>query len=197
LNVIQTTPLPEMLLNSVMLVGGIVVFMYVLRFLDGVFLGNRIAANYAIKPRGDNRLLSVVLAHYLHANRRHLFANTVPFFILAFLIAFDGLDEFAVATIIIMLIAGVGTWLFGSQGVHLGASGLITGYFGFVILRGWVTGNVPAIIIGIFIGIIYFGILGMVFARRQGASNVMHFFGFLGGLLAAWVWSQLLAASVI
>ncbi len=186
-----------MLLNSVMLVGGIVVFMYVLRFLDGVFLGNRIAANYAIKPRGDNRLLSVVLAHYLHANRRHLFANTVPFFILAFLIAFDGLDEFAVATSIIMLIAGVGTWLFGSQGVHLGASGLITGYFGFVILRGWVTGNVPAIIIGIFIGIIYFGILGMVFGRRQGASNVMHFFGFLGGLLAAWVWSQLLASSVI
>ena len=186
-----------MLLNSAMLVGGIVVFMYALRFLDGVFLGNRIAANYAIKPRGDNRLLSVVLAHYLHGNRQHLFANTVPFFVLAFLIAFDGLDEFVVATIVIMLIAGVGTWLFGSQGVHLGASGLITGYFAFVILRGWLTGNVPAIIVGIFIGIIYFGILELAFSRHKGLSNVMHFFGFAGGLLAAWVWSQLLASSVI
>lgn len=189
MNAAETPLLPEMITSAALVVGGMVVLMYVLRILDGIVLHNRLAANFAIKPRDNNRLLSVVLAHFIHANRQHLFANTVPFAVLAFIIALSGLVEFAVATIVIMLVAGLGTWIFGSQGHHLGASGLITGYFGFILARGWFTREPLSIIIAVIVGIIYFGILSMAFGRRKGVSNVMHLFGFIGGIAGGWVWS--------
>lgn len=165
------------------------VIMYLLRFFDFLLFKNRIAANYSIKPRAKTRILAVVLAHYLHANRQHIFANTIPYFILGSIIALSSLEEFIVASLAVMLVGSTCTYMFGSDGAHLGASGLITGFFGFILTRGFFTRDAQAVLVGFVVMAIYYGIFRIVFSHRKGVSNVMHFWGFVGGIVGAWLWS--------
>lgn len=167
-------------------------FMYVLHLLDGFLLKKRLTNAYGLKPRQGNNLLSPVLAHTLHGSWKHLFSNSLPFAILGSIIALTNLRAFWIATAAIVVIGSLGTWLVGAGGRHLGASGLVTGYFGYVVSEGFFNQNVQSALIGIVVGVFYFGIFRMVFGRFKGISNVMHFFGFFGGVLGAWMMPFLL-----
>ena len=167
-------------------------FMYVLHLLDGFLLKKRLTNTYGLKPRQGNNLLSPVLAHTLHGSWKHLFSNSLPFAILGSIIALTNLRAFWIATAAIVVIGSLGTWLLGAGGRHLGASGLVTGYFGYVVSEGFFNQNIQSALIGIVVGVFYFGIFRMDFGRFKGVSNVMHLFGFLGGLLGAWMMPFLL-----
>jgi membrane associated rhomboid family serine protease len=173
-------------LKAVLLV---LLVMYVLQLSDGYVFRRRLADTYSIKPRQGNRLLAPLLAHTLHGNWKHLFGNSVPFVVLGSIIALTNLQKFWLATASIMVVGSMGTWLLGSSEGrgHLGASGLITGYFGYVISQGFFSQDVQLALMGIIISVFYFGVFRLVFGRYKGISNVMHFFGFLGGLLGAWL----------
>ncbi len=175
-------------LQSVLLA---LLFMYLLHLMDGFLFKRRLAASYSLKPRRGNNLLSPFLAHTLHGSWKHLFGNSLPFVILGSIIALPHAQTFWLVTAVIMIVGSLGTWFIGSTGVHLGASGLITGYFGYIIFRGPLSENVTDTMLGLLVGLFYFGIFRMVFRRTKGVSNVMHFFGFLGGLTAAWVLPQI------
>ncbi len=166
--------------------------MYVLHLLDGFLLKKRLTNAYSLKPRQGNNLLSPVLAHTLHGSWKHLFSNSLPFAILGSIIALTNLRAFWIATAAIVVIGSLGTWLLGAGGKHLGASGLVTGYFGYVVSEGFFNQNVQSALIGIVVGVFYFGIFRLVFGRFKGISNVMHFFGFCGGVLGAWMMPFLL-----
>ncbi len=166
--------------------------MYVLHLLDGFLLKKRLTNAYGLKPRQGNNLLSPVLAHTLHGSWKHLFSNSLPFAILGSIIALTNLRAFWIATAAIVVIGSLGTWLLGAGGKHLGASGLVTGYFGYVVSEGFFNQNVQSALIGIVVGVFYFGIFRLVFGRFKGISNVMHFFGFCGGVLGAWMMPFLL-----
>jgi membrane associated rhomboid family serine protease len=167
----------------------LLVIMYLLHFFDFLLFKKRIAANYSIRPRAKTRILAIVLAHYLHANRQHIFANTIPYFILGSVIALSSLEEFMVASLAVMLVGSTCTFMFGSDGAHLGASGLITGFFGFILTRGFFTQNAEAVLLGFVVLAFYFGIFRIIFGHRKGVSNVLHFWGFVGGIVGAWLWS--------
>lgn len=162
-------------------------FMYALHLADSILFKKRLANSYGLKPRQGNNLLSPVLAHTLHGSWTHLFGNSVPFAILGSIIALTNLRAFWIATAAIVTIGSLGTWLLGAGGRHLGASGLVTGYFGYVVFEGFFNHNVQSALIGIVVGVFYFGIFRMAFGRFKGISNVMHLFGFCGGLLGAWM----------
>ncbi|SHX76278.1 peptidase, S54 family [Mycobacteroides abscessus subsp. abscessus] len=81
-------------------------------------------------------------------------ANTVPALVLGFLAAAAGVGRFLLATAIIWLLGGVGTWLIGNIGSpyetnHIGASGLIFGWLTYVIVRGFFNRSVGQILIGV------------------------------------------------
>jgi membrane associated rhomboid family serine protease len=171
-------------LQSVLLA---LLFMYILHVFDRYLFRKRLASSYSLKPRQSNRLLSPLLAHTLHGDWRHLSGNSIPFVVLGSLIALPNVQLFWLATLLIMLVASLGTWIIGSKGIHLGASGLITGYFGFLTSRGFFTQDVQSTMIGLLVGLFYFSIFRMVFRRIPGVSNVMHIFGFVGGFVAAYL----------
>jgi membrane associated rhomboid family serine protease len=162
-------------------------FMYLMHISDGLLFKRRLAASYSIKPRKSNRLLSPMLAHTLHNNWGHLFGNSVPFVVLGSIIALPKVQAFWLTTISVMVVGGLGTWILGSGGNHLGASGLVTGYFGYILSQGFFNQDSQSVMVGILVGVFYFGIFRMVFRRFKGVSNVMHFFGFFGGVLGAWL----------
>src|SRR5919202_226944 len=93
---------------------------------------------FGIRPRTSMGLLGILFSPFLHGNWEHLVANTIPFFILGWFVMLGGISNFFIVTTFAVLISGLGLWLFGrSNSVYLGASGVIFGYLGFLLLRNY------------------------------------------------------------
>ena len=92
---------------------------------------------------------------------------------------------FVEVSVVIILVSGIGVWLFGRSGYHVGASGLIFGYFGFLVGRGWYERSISSILIAVITIVLYGGILWGILPTRTGISWEAHVFGLLAGILAA------------
>ncbi|MFF0546550.1 rhomboid family intramembrane serine protease [Nocardia thailandica] len=142
-----------------------------------------------IEPREADGLDGILWAPLLHADWAHLMANTLPLLVLGFLVLLSGIGRGLAATAIIWVIAGVGTWLTGSAGVHLGASSLVFGWLTYLICRGWFARNVGQILLGVVIFAIYGSMLWGVLPSDPRISWQGHLFGAVGGVVAGWVLS--------
>lgn len=96
-----------------------------------------------------------MFAPLLHANFNHLFFNSIPLVVLSNFILINGLLYFLYVTLFITLLSGFLIWCFAKPGIHLGASSLITGYWGLLVSDILQQGTVTAIILGI-ISLYYF-----------------------------------------
>ncbi len=93
--------------------------------------------NYGIRPRDISWLPGIIIAPLLHGSWAHLIANTPPLLIFGGLVALQGIRIFWLVTVISTLFSGLGVWLFSPENVvTVGASGVIFGYLGFLLLRG-------------------------------------------------------------
>jgi membrane associated rhomboid family serine protease len=127
----------------------------------------------------------------LHAGWGHLIGNTVPLLVLGFLVLLSGARLFAGVTAIIWVVGGLGTWLVAPPNtIHLGASVLIFGWMVFLLLRGFVTGRIGQILLGVVILFLYGGILWGVLPGQPGISWQGHLFGAVGGAIAAFVLAE-------
>jgi membrane associated rhomboid family serine protease len=131
-----------------------------------------------------------LFAPFLHGGFPHLIANTVPFITLGWLIMLRETREFFPVTAVIMIVGGLGVWLFGAPAYHIGASGLIFGYLGFLLLRGYFERSIVSVGIAILVFVLYGGVLWGVLPSYPGISWESHLFGFIGGVIAAKSLSQ-------
>lgn len=159
-----------------------------LRLLDRLIWKNRLRTNFGVQP-GQRNLFHAFTSPFLHNDEEHLFNNTFRFLLYtAFSILLTpNLESFAVATIVILLIKTLGIWMFGDKNSsHAGASGLIFGYFGFILsygflgLSGWWQQLIAALV-------------ALLHTRRTyillrhpppNVSQEGHFWGLIGGLFA-------------
>lgn len=140
-----------------------------------------------IVPRTLWGLPGIGFASLVHAGFDHLLKNTFPLLVLGWLVMLGGRALFFKVSLITALSAGAGTWLFGTApGPHLGASGVIYGYLGFLLVRGFLELSVRWVIVSVLVGVLYSGALGGFFPGGQ-VSVVGHAFGFAGGVLAGWL----------
>jgi len=167
-----------------MVLGGLVAVMWGLQILNQ-FVFHSTLAIYGIIPRHPVGLRGILFAPFLHGSFAHLMGNTIPFLILGWLIMLRETRDFFVVSAIAALCSGIGTWVIGSPGVHIGASGVIFGYLGYLLLRGYFERSALAIALSLFVGILYGSLIWGVLPLRYGISWEGHLFGFLGGILAA------------
>jgi len=155
-----------------------------------LFITTFIAPNLlrlGIIPRRWYGLMGIFTAPFLHADFNHLFFNTIPLLVLSNFILLDGLPYFLYITSLIGFISGFLTWCFGKFAIHIGASALVTGYWGFLISRVWTQGSITAIILGV-LSLYYFGgiFLG-IFPSKRGVSWEGHLFGLIAGVIASFL----------
>lgn len=172
------------------LVGSLSVF-WVVEIIDVVlpFWG---LDQYGIRPRTERGLWGILASPFLHGGFDHLIGNSVPFLILGWLTMFRERWHFALVTVMAMLLGGLGVWAFGATGsVHIGASGVIFGYLGFLLLSGFFERRFGAILVSLGVGVAYGGLVWGVLPSQPGISWEGHLFGFLAGILAAYVAARL------
>jgi membrane associated rhomboid family serine protease len=85
-----------------------------------------------------------------------------------------------------MLGSGFAAWLLGAPGsVHVGASGVIFGYLGFLILAGWYERSVASILLSVLVVVLWGGMVIGVLPGQNGISWQAHLGGFIGGVYSA------------
>lgn len=168
-----------------MIIGSIVGVMWLLELVDILFLNQRLNL-FGIRPRDTGYMWGIAFAPFLHGGISHLLANTPPFIALGWLVLARSRKEFLWVTIVVTLSSGLGAWLFGaSNSVHIGASGVIFGYFGFLLARGFFDRQLVSIALSLIVGAIYGYLLWGVLPNQPNVSWQGHLFGFLGGVLLA------------
>lgn len=143
---------------------------------------------YGISPRDTGELPDVIPASFLHFGFDHLAANTVPLLVLGFLAALRGLRRFAGVVAVIVITGGLGVWLTApASSVTAGASVVVFGLFGYLLVRGFVDRRPVDIAVGALVALLYGSILWGVLPTSGAVSWQGHLFGLLGGVLAAFL----------
>jgi membrane associated rhomboid family serine protease len=108
--------------------------------------------------------------------------------VLGVLAAYRSIVRFLLVSLIVAVTSGMAVWLFQSSNeLTVGASGMIFGYFGYVLVRGFFDRNLFDIGIGLVAGALYWTILTVAIPGTPGVSWIGHLGGLVGGVLAAWV----------
>jgi membrane associated rhomboid family serine protease len=141
---------------------------------------------YGVIPRTLTGLRGILFAPFLHANMQHLIANTIPFLAMGWLVMLRDARHFLPVTLFAMLGSGLMAWLLGAPGsVHIGASGVVFGYFGFLLLGGWYARSVMSISLSILVAVMWGGLVLGIAPGQVGISWQSHLGGFIAGVLAA------------
>lgn len=155
---------------------------HVLNMLSGYRLNA-----FGILPRTAPGLIGIPLSPLLHGSVAHLFFNTIPFFVLSALILVNGKTLFFDVSIIIIVLGGAAVWLFGRRAMHVGASGVIMGYWGFLLLHAYQQRSFVAILLALLCLYYFSGLIFSLFPREKRVSWEGHVFGFLAGLCASYL----------
>ncbi len=165
-----------------------VVIIWVIQFAN-FLLGYWLNDWFGLEPRDFGGLIGIPLSPLLHAGFMHTAANTVPLLMLGGMAAMASPKRFVEATLIIVLVGGALVWLMarGGNRVHVGASGLVFGYLGYVVALGFVERSFPAILAAAAALMLYGGLIMGVLPTDQRVSWESHLFGALAGIAAAWM----------
>jgi membrane associated rhomboid family serine protease len=149
----------------------------------------KLDSQLGIVARSPSSLPHILTAPFLHVNLDHIESNTPPLALLTFLAVLGGVKRFLFAVATIVVVGGLGTWLFSPSGSYtVGASGLIFGLLGYVAVRGLFARQlwqkVWQLAVGITVFIYYQWTLVLLYPSATVTAMHISWQGHLCGLLA-------------
>ncbi|HEY0937756.1 MAG TPA: rhomboid family intramembrane serine protease [Trebonia sp.] len=173
--------------NALIVMGAFLAVIWMLQVLNWSD-GYRLDAEFSIVPEHVSRLPEIFTAPFLHVSWQHIEGNSVPLFVLGVLAAYRSVPRFLLVSLIVAVTSGLAVWLFqASNEPTVGASGLVFGYFGYVLVRGFFDRSPFDIGVGLVAGVLYWTILQVALPGTPGVSWIGHLGGLAGGVIAAWV----------
>lgn len=162
------------------------ILVYVVATMWGMFVLTKLSGNrllyLGIIPRKVIGLPGIIFAPFLHGNFNHLFFNTIPLVILSNFVLLYSVKFYLISSCMIILISGSLVWLFAKPGIHIGASSVVTGYWGLLVTDIYQLGNTMAILLGIVCVYYFMGIFFGIFPGKKGVSWEGHLFGLIAGI---------------
>lgn len=157
----------------------------VLNIVTGRYLNQ-----FGLIPRDSSTLYGILFSPLLHSNLWHFLSNIIPLAVFSFFMLQHGTTRFILVTTTCALTSGALVWIFGRSAIHIGASGLIYAYFGYLLLAGILSREIKLILISLFIGLGYGGLIFGVLPGAPYISWESHLFGFISGLGCALLWAK-------
>jgi membrane associated rhomboid family serine protease len=149
-------------------------------------LGNALVS-WGILPRSLGGLIGIPLAPLIHAGFWHAVSNTIPLLILGALTLAGGQRKFWEITISVTLLSGALVWVFAREAYHVGASGLVFGYFGVIMARAYIDRSITAVAIAVVTVLAYGGLIWGLLPLRSYVSYESHLFGLIAGFGVVWL----------
>jgi membrane associated rhomboid family serine protease len=160
--------------------------LWMLEFLDQ--LSGHQLDQLGIHAREVDGMPEIFTAPFLHAGWDHLLSNSLPFYILGFLVLLSGLARWLASSLIIIVISGVAAWsLTPAHTIILGASGLIFGWLTYLLARGIWSRRPAQVVVAALVLLVYGGLIWGIFPSGAGVSWQAHLGGAIGGVVAAWL----------
>ena len=150
----------------------------------------QLTLNYGIRPRDVGSLPDILAAPFLHVSWTHIESNSGPLFIFGFLAAYRGVVRFLGLTALVIISSGLAAWFTGSPGtVGVGASGVVFGYLGYILVRGFFDRHGIDILLGAVMALC-FAYQFTVLLPQAGIGWQAHIGGLVGGVLAGWIFRE-------
>jgi membrane associated rhomboid family serine protease len=150
---------------------------------------------FAIRPRSISSLPHILTAPFFHFNFTHIESNSGPLFIFGFLAAYRGVVRFLGLTALVIVVSGMASWLFApTDSIGAGASGVVFGYLGYVLVKGLFDRHVIDIIIGAVMALC-FAYQFTVLLPHAGIGWQDHIGGLVAGIAGGWIFRDRRLAS--
>ena len=174
------------LLDSLVVMGLLVLSLWLIHTVDAIFFKLRISRRFGMIPRARFDPWRLFFSSAVHADYRHLAANSLPLLVLGALVMVKRPAAFGIVLIIIIVVEGFMVWIFGRpHTLHRGASGVILGFFGYNLGSIFWTPDFLSLLVAVLVMTFYLGLWRQIVTLRQGISTAGHLSGFIGGLVAA------------
>lgn len=181
---------PNLFPDNFKLVFLAIVVMCVLMFLQPLFAP--VLNQLGLVPKSTQHLAGIVTSPFVHASWGHLSGNIVGLLISGYLASLQ--PKFKRVSVFIITVTGSLVWLFGEYGNHIGASGIVMGYYGFLFGTAVFNRNLIAIIsFTVLVAFTYyadFAFFSTLLDFSPQTSSTSHIFGFVSGLVGAYIFKN-------
>jgi membrane associated rhomboid family serine protease len=155
----------------------------IVNWLDGY----KLTYEYGIQGRDLASLPDILSAPFLHFSWAHIEGNSGPLFIFGFLAAYRGVAKFATVTALVVVTSGLAAWFTEApHTVGAGASGVVFGYFGYIMVRGFFDRHAIDMLVGAVMALC-FAYQFTVLLPHAGIGWQAHIGGLVGGIAAGWL----------
>lgn len=157
--------------------------------IEGInqLLGHQLNQWFGLLPRSVPGLIGVPAMPFLHGGVGHALANTLPLLVLGGIGVAVAPQRFGLASAVIVVVSGLAVWLLARPAIVVGASGLIFGWFGFVVALAVLERSFRALAGAVAVIVLYGGIVwGVLPTQGNNVSWEAHLFGALAGAATAW-----------
>lgn len=168
------------------ILSGFVAFLWIVQVYNWL-TGYGLNTALGLIPRHVRGLDGIFAMPLLHASFPHLISNTPPLIAIGAMLAITTRRSLLLINGVIVILGGALVWLMGSTAIHVGASGLIFGWLGFLIARGLLDKSIVPLLAAAVIGFFYGSILWGVIPGQVGVSWESHLYGVICGIVAAMV----------
>ena len=166
---------------------GLLAVLWVIQLVNAP-TGYDLSTEFGIEPRDPASLPEIFSAPFMHSSWAHIEGNSGPLFVFGFLAAYRGVKKWLGVSVLIIVASGLGVWFISpSNSVTVGASGLVFGYFGYIIVRGLFDRHLIDIVIGLVMALCFAYQFASLLPTQEGVSWQGHMFGFAGGIIGGWL----------
>lgn len=136
-------------------------------------------------PLHFNGLQGILFAPFIHSDFNHLISNSVPFFILLFMLVYFYRRISYRIFFQMYLLAGLCVWLAGREAWHIGASGVVYAMAAFHFLSGIIRNDVRLLTLSVVVVFLYGGMVWGLFPFDPKISWEGHLWGAISGVVMA------------
>lgn len=152
------------------------------------YLAGTSFAQYGLYPRTLDGALGIITSPLIHADWNHLFANSVPLFVLGASLFYFYRRIALQVFILIWLFGNIWLWGIGREAYHIGASGLVYGMAAFLFVSGLIRKEPRLMAISLLVAFLYGSFIWGIFPELFPDKNISwegHLMGMLAGVIFA------------
>jgi membrane associated rhomboid family serine protease len=144
--------------------------------------------NWGILPRNLSGLKGILTAPLIHADYKHLIANSIPFLVLSTALFFFYRNVALRIFFLNYFLSGILLWLGGREVWHIGLSGVIYGLAAFLLISGILRNDLRLLTISLIVVFLYGGLFWGIFPIDPHISWEGHLMGTVSGTILSLIY---------